>query len=604
MTTQTAKENKMMFCKRLINYGLLLLMVLGMSGCLSNSGTHSDSGEVVIGITDADGDFLAYAVDVTSIKLQRADGTQVEVLPLTTRIDFSQYVELTELLNIATIPAGRYVSASMTLDYTNADIQVEKNGEAVSADVQDADGNPVSTLTVDVSLAGQNSLTIVPGVPAYLTLDFDLQSTNSVDTSGATPLVTVEPVLLADVQLEDPKEHRLRGLLNEVNVAESRIELAMRPFALRQGEFGHLDAYVDNDTVYEIDGISYSGADGLNQMDLLAANSWVIVYGSLNVAAHRFEASEVYAGSSVAGSDQDAVVGVVLARSGDQLTVDAGSIVTRSGDLIFNKEVAVTLSVDTRVTRQLSPDNVYSKDDISVGQRVALLGELNSDDSAMTTTSHARMLMNQIGATVVSVGGGLVLDLQRIDGRLVSHFDFNGTSADPNNYQIDTGALSLAGINIDDPLRVRGFVRPFGSVSPDFEATTVIAVADVPAFMLVTWTGGDASPFSSQSSSELVLDLDGSSLHHIARNWLVTDLSSLASPTTIMPRAGDLGVFAINLNGTIYVYGRFSIFEAALSELLDGGRAVKRIGAVGRFDDATATLTVTSMTVVFGDIVG
>ncbi len=596
-----------MFIRRFMSLGLALLLTLGLAACgVDDSASSNETGELVIGITDADGDFRAYAVDVTSIELERADGTKVETLPLTTRIDFSQYVDLTEFLTAATIPLGNYVAASMTLDYSNADIQVEVNNAAVSATVEDGDGNPITTLEVDVSLAGQNRLTILPGVPAYLTLDFDLQSSNSVDTSGVAPVVTVEPVLLADVALEEPKEHRLRGLLSEVDVNASRIKLAMRPFALRQGDFGGFNAYVDSDTVYEIDGISYSGNSGLAQMDQLSLASWMVVYGSLNTSTRRFEASEVYAGNSVPGSDQDSVVGVVLARNGDQLSVDAGAIVTAEGVLIFNQQVSVDLSATTKITRQLSV-SIFGKDDISVGQRVALLGELNADNTAMATTNHARMLLNQVGGTAVSVNSGeLVLDLQHINGRLATRFDFSGTGtgsdADEANYQVNTGSLSLAGVDINDPVRVRGFVTAFGAAPADFDATTVIEVADVPASLLVTWAGGDSSPFSSSSVSGMVLDLSGSILHHVSRHWLVTDLSALPQATTLAPRSSGNGLFAINVSGTVYVYGTFEAFETALSERLAGGRPVQRVAARGQFDDAATTLTLNSMSVVFGNL--
>jgi len=62
----------------------------------SNPATVDECGTVIIGLTDADGDFLSYAVDVLSVTLEKADGAIVSVLPNTTRIDFSQYVDLTE----------------------------------------------------------------------------------------------------------------------------------------------------------------------------------------------------------------------------------------------------------------------------------------------------------------------------------------------------------------------------------------------------------------------------------------------------------------------------------------------------------------------------
>ena len=58
------------------------------------SSCTTDCGTVFVAITDADGDFLSYSVDVVSLKLKRANGAMVETLPATTRIDFAQLVEM------------------------------------------------------------------------------------------------------------------------------------------------------------------------------------------------------------------------------------------------------------------------------------------------------------------------------------------------------------------------------------------------------------------------------------------------------------------------------------------------------------------------------
>ena len=57
-------------------------------------------------LTDAAGDFLSYTVDVQSLTLARRDGTVVETLPVTTRVNFADYVEMTEFFTGATIPSG------------------------------------------------------------------------------------------------------------------------------------------------------------------------------------------------------------------------------------------------------------------------------------------------------------------------------------------------------------------------------------------------------------------------------------------------------------------------------------------------------------------
>src|SRR5213594_465390 len=90
-----------------------------------------EEGVVAIGLTDTPGDFLTYTVDVTSLTLTKADNTTVvQTLPQRTRVDFARSVDLTEFVTAVTIPAGTYVSATLNLDYNNADIQVEDSNGA------------------------------------------------------------------------------------------------------------------------------------------------------------------------------------------------------------------------------------------------------------------------------------------------------------------------------------------------------------------------------------------------------------------------------------------------------------------------------------------
>lgn len=577
----------------------LAMVSVMLTGCGDISNSDSE-GDVIIGLTDAEGDFMAYAVDVNSIKLTHMSGAEVEVLPQSSRIDFSQYVDMTEFVTAATIPDGRYTKVTLTLDYSNADVQVEVAGVATSANMQDEDGNPITAMDMTVNLDSAHPLVIAPGVPAHLTLDFDLEASNRVDTGVTPPVVTVAPMLVADVELNNPKPHRLRGLLSKVDEAAQTIKLAMRPLHRRDGHFGDFKVYVNDDTNYEIDAIAYNGDDGLAQMALQPLASWVVVHGMLNTENHHFEASEVYAGSSVPGSDQDALTGVVTARSGNLLTVRARMIVRTDGSLIFNDDVEVTLDSETVVTKQLSQGS-FNNDDISVGQRVNVLGTLADSNANLSLASaeRVRMLLTPIsGSTVSTNDAELVLDLQHMAGHPDSGFNFSGTGqspgqdADEANYQVNTGLLSLAGIDINDPVRVRGFVTPFGTAPADFDASSVTNVAAVQSAMAITWETPATAPFVSSSESGLVLDLTDSDKHHVRRHWILTDLTGLMVDTpSIAPTESGRGLFAIHQNGTVYLYTRFSEFEAALSVKLDGSVGVTRIMANGDFDNDSATLT-------------
>ncbi len=587
----------------------LAMAAVTLTGCggAGDDVAGSGEGEVIIGLTDAEGDFMAYAVDVNAIKLTHISGAEVEVLPQSSRIDFSQYVDMTEFVTAATIPNGRYKKATLTLDFTNADVQVEVAGEAARAAVQDSDGNPITVMDVSVTLDTNRPLVIAPGVPAHLTLDFDLESSNSVDTGVTPPMVTVLPVLVADVELADPKPHRLRGLLEEVDERAQTIKLAMRPLHHHHGDFGHLKAHVDDDTHYEVDGVAYTGSAGLAQVALQPLASWVVVYGSLNTNTRRFEAHEVYAGSSVPGSDQDALTGVVTARDGDVLTVRARMIARTDGSLVFNADVEVTLDSETVVTKQLSEGN-FRMGAISVGQRIRVLGTVidNSGDLSIASAERVRMMITPISGSVVSTNDGeLVMDLQHMAAYPAAGLNFAGTGqsvaqdADEANYQVNTATLSLAGININDPVRVRGFVTPFGSAPADFDANSVTDVAAVQSGLAITWATPATAPFVRSSESGLVVDLTDSGRHHVRRHWVLTDLTTLAVTTpSIVPAGAGKGLFAIHQHGAVYVYTRFSAFEAALSSKLDGSVGVTRIMAGGRFDNDTATLTTSRIRVM------
>ena len=198
---------------------IILLFGIGPSGCSSSGsdeiGISNSNGELVIGLTDAESNFAAYDVDVVSWTLTKQNGAVVDTLPVVTRVDFAQYVEMTEFLTAATIPAGRYIKATLELDYTDANIRVRRpDGTTVQVDtinIIDEFGSTITRLTTTVHLQGRNALTIAPGIPAHMTLDFDLSASNHVDlTDTDSPVLIVKPTLMADVNSENPKIHRLR----------------------------------------------------------------------------------------------------------------------------------------------------------------------------------------------------------------------------------------------------------------------------------------------------------------------------------------------------------------------------------------------------------
>jgi len=575
---------------------LLLVSGFALNACSGgggSGGTSSDTGTVLIGLTDADGDFITYTVDVTALKLTRADGAVVDALPVKTRVDFAQYTDLTEFLNAATVPSGVYTHVDMTLDYTNADIRVASGNNALAVAPQDASGNPVTTLTLQVQLEGHRPLVVRPGIPANLTLDFDLQATNTVDLNAAT--VTVAPVLVADVDPANPKPHRVRGPLVNVDQAASEFTLAIRPFHLLIGDFGRLTVRTDDATMFEIDRVSYQGAAGLAQLATEPRATATVAVGKFDPASHRFLATEVYAGSSVAFGANDVVTGSVVARSGDTLTVRGASLARSSGSLSFNDDVTVTLDASTKVTRQLG--GTVTMDDISVGSRITAFGTL-SGSTLDTTDGLVRILLSSVAGTVNQIAPSLVtVDLQTINGRPVSIYDFRGTGmggadSNPAAYRIATGSLNLGTLATSDPVRVRGFVVAYGqAVTQDYTAQTLIDLSDVPAWLAIHWTTAVANPFSSLTDQAMVTDIGGSALHDVFQRGVATDLTTLSASPTVLPSGNDPSLYVIVRDRTIRLYGTFADFSTALTAELAAAHPVLTVGARGSWDPNTVTVT-------------
>jgi hypothetical protein len=595
------------------------MMLFGFYGC-SGSGTDnpaatgqvSDTGEVAVSLTDAPGDFATYTVDVLSLTLTKANGTEVSTMPLETRLDFTQYTDMTEFLTSATVPSGVYVAATLTLDYSDADIWVEDETEGTvqvaPENIVDENGDPITTLELTVQLEGRNRLPIAPGIPAHLLLDFDLNATHLVNLDDPqSPVMTVEPLLVAQVNRTPLKIHRVRGALNEVNVDQSGFSLFLRPFYCplsgSHRHFGTRTVTTTSETVFEIDGVQYVGEAGLDAMAALDPLTAVVAMGDLKFGPLRFEARQVYTGSSVPGGTKDVVRGNVISRLGDVLTVKGATLIRGESSMVFNNEVTVNIGEETVVTRQLSADPIgtYGKDDISVGQRVVIFGTLVQDGQdlvldADTSDSHVRMVLTTVRGTALSrddAAESLVLGLETIDRRAVELFDFAGTNTDPENYQIYTGQLDLSQVEINAPMKVRGFVESFGAAPPDFNAQSVVFAADLRAILNVHWNPATNAAFESVSTDELVLNLEGAThSHHVFRGWERTDLSEMETPISLVPEDDGRGAFVIrNGDGSSQLFTDFEGFAQALSDDPGGDLKVKKLHASGDFDNTGAVLT-------------
>lgn len=456
-----------------------LLSVFILTGC----GVKEEQGDIIIGLTDAQGDFIAYNVDVAKLTLTKANGTVVDTLPETTRIDFAQYVDMTEFLTAATIPSGVYTKATLTLDYTNADIQVEAaDGSAQKVTtIVDSNGNALQQVDVSVQLTDRNRLAIVPGVPAVITFDFDLAATNKVEFTGDVPTVTVEPVLVAGIDAEFDKSFRLRGLLKNVDTAQNTFTVVVRPLfhALKNGDerFGAMKVSVSDTTQFEVNGETYTGSDGVVALSELDKNSAVVINGTMNFSTRTFNASDVSAGDSVPGATKDVITGNVIKREGNMLTIRGATLERAQGSVTFHDTVSVLLADTTTVRRAgAGTSETFDTTDISVGQRLIAFGTIDTTATATTlNANHVRMMHTSVRGEVTQVSGSQIdIRLQSIDNRRASLYDFTGTGATVATYEVDISNLSS--VNVGSVIRAIGFPVEFGTQTPDFTAKTVVSL--------------------------------------------------------------------------------------------------------------------------------
>ena len=553
----------------------------------------SQTGTIVVGLTDAEGDFVRYAVDVTSIALHRQDGTRVETLPLTTRVDFAELVEVTELVTVATVPAGIYDSVSLGLDFSGAEVIVQDElGNAIEARIVDDAGAAIESLTVRLKLAGSDVIRIAPGIPAAFSLDFDLDASNDIDLLADPVTVRVAPFLLASAELEADRHHRVRGLLRSVDAQASEFAIGIRPFRHRSGGFGALTVRVDDETVYEIDGQAFQGNAGIRVLNAAPASTPVIAGGE--VTSGSFRANRVLAGSSVPWTGQDVVRGVIVRRTADVLTLRGAQIEYRDGLEIFRGELEVLVGDDTRVTALGLANDSLNKNSLSVGQRVFAFGSISEAGNLDATSSLVRMELSQLTGSVTQAVP-LAVAVHSMNARRPGIYDFTGTGlledADPMFYEIDTASLPLSGVEIGDLVGVRGHVSSFGMAPPDFLARSVMELQrDLrAASFLAAWSPVDDTMPLSIDPGRIELDLED------ARSWLKfrgMSVGEIEAMALIAP-PNDRGVYAIRVRGEseIKMYRQFSAVVSEMIEQLQAGKQLRRLGAMGGYNREEAELT-------------
>ncbi len=623
----------------LVVVGAAMLAACGSGGVMSGAAPGATAaptscgancGAALVSLTDAPGDFLSYIVNVVSLQLTRSDGTVVQTIPVVTKVDFAQLVNLSEIVSAAQIPAGSYTSASMTLDYAAATIVVDNGttGVTIAAGslIDGATSQPLQApnptqMTVSLALPWSAPLVITPGKIAHLALDFNLAASNAIAPSTANPTtVTVSPVLSASLVPDAAKQSRVRGALVSTDTNASSFVIEVQPFENASGDDGRFTVRTTGTTAFAINGAGYSGSSGLTALASLAAGTMTAAYGTLDASTHTFTASSVLAGSSVVGTGHDGVTGTVMSRSGVTLTI-ANGLDEHAGtdDMGYFHKITATIGAATTVN-ELGQSGSFTIQDISVGQRIALSGALGVDASGNktidATAGGALLLPTPLAGTVGSPAANVVtLALQSLAGQAPAAFDFTGTGttsaqdASAAAYTVAAAAqLATAALAAGAPVRFIGFVAPFGSAPPDFNAITVVNYADTKAELDVRFASpGLTAPFATLTSTQILISqatLTASAERELRIAFMRIDPSTSSAGLSLVPdmSAADAGfTIAHMLSEKSSSYATFNDLVTALTTDLNGTTAALRIEAVGPYDSTSGVLSVDRMVVVLND---
>jgi len=519
-------------------------------------------------VTDEPANFASYIVNIDSVVLTGVANGAVTVVDIPETVDFTKLKDVSELWASASIPNDTYTSATITVDYTDANISVIVNGAPQQATVVDASGVAVTTISVTVTLDPVNQAYIIPTYATTsgirLAIDFDLAASNLVDYTKSPAQVTVSPYFTIATSAADNKLILVRGPLVNTSVTEQTYSVYVRPFFDEVNTAGTLSMFdnasnfslsatastsptcPDTTPLFTINGTSYMGAAGINVLAQTSAGSTMTAsYTTYHPTTTPIATAAIFCtvymigGSTLEDFYTFGVEGDVVARNGNTLTVRGPTLAATSAETVtfYQNDANVILGSGTQVTEDDVPVNgSLNYNSISVGDHIIARGvcaanstnclinnalTLDSTGTSQTNTGSVRLQPTEAyGSLVSTAAGSLEMNLANIGIYPAGAFNFAGTGtgtatdAVPASYLVDTGALTLpADSTVGGPVFADGIVAPFGSAPPDFTAAAVPDEAELPATLLVTYQStGTLTGFSTLTASGLTVDLSNTQL--------------------------------------------------------------------------------------------
>jgi hypothetical protein len=439
----------------------------------------------------------------------------------------------------------------------------------------------------------------------------------------------VHPFISASTVPNYTKPMRARGVFVTTDTTNSNFTMNARSFFDTQGTpVGAITVHTDANTAYNVNGAIFQGTAGLAAIKALQINTIVEAYGTfgdLNNLTPNFVATQVYAGIAVENLLADRITGTVASISGNTAHIHGAEIESRCVSIPIGVSVSfvddypVTIAGTTLVTVDGRPDlGDVPIQNLSVGQQV--------DMEAVATTINCGAVQPTGDATgglirlipTTGWGGlnaapatGISANLFTLGGAQPQALTFTGTGsatgadADPTAYAIDTTGVDTSAIAANSLFRFDGLVTPFGAAPPDFTASGVTAGSATDQIMTVEWTtSGTATPFVTKDANGLVVNIAGGSLGstHLVQTGPLTIENSLTAIDLTSPQVNPIIVADPALTSQysignpasttgLAVFHDYTSFLTDLNTVLNGTNTIRKLVAVGKYNQATNTFT-------------
>jgi hypothetical protein len=627
-------------------FGAFAAIGLFASGCGNNVVTY---GIPVITMSVTPGPFKAYLVEIDGVTLTRTDGTQTNLFgtnSITTveKIDLAKITDTDELWGAPALLTGTYTSATVTVDYTVAQVAMDVGGGTVqNVEVLDTTGVPAGVETYTITFDPAHPLVITQGVLTPLNLNFDLNAGTFVIPNSNPLAIEVRPYLTMDTAPVYTKPMRARGLSVTTDATAGTFTMNSRPFYDdASNPFGAITMQTNAQTPFNVNGENLIGAAGLAAIATLPINTTLAAFGNLTgtsvgtgtASTPVFQVTQVIAGVSLENLGADRVIGTVNSRTATSLNVHGAEIITRPGEIVsdaattqliqYFPDITVPISDSTVVVVDGQPNTQATIQSISIGQQVDINGQAGTDvttgiiDSVDATNPATggivRLTSTSAWGTLSQppLNGQLTMDLTTLGGWEPLDMAFTGTGSaagadsNPASYLINTAGLDTSAVTTGSVARIDGNVTPFGSAPPDFVATAITPAGSTEQVLIVNFLGGEPNPFSpAASASGLSVNVLSSHLgpsHVVMTGPFSFDLTTTGTNVNIVPTATAsfaIGNPAVSSTTELSLFNTFPDFLTKLGTSLTGNTVVM-IVAVGQYDQTSNTFSASRIDLVLG----